>query len=216
MQHAVLLRDLRVQVGDQRVGNLDVEDLLQVLAPGQVAVDRVDRESDELRIAARELLVAARELAELGRADGREVGRWLNRITQLPFCQSLNWISPWSSAREIRSGIADAGIPVTVVSGMSFSLRCLRWGWNAQSTAATPIVHPGQRPHRARTASAARARRRNSPVDRRSAGDPSSRIRAWRSLVNARARTRAPDRGARSRPGIRIAVVPAQDRALDS
>src|SRR5689334_23885107 len=55
-------RDRHVDVGQDRVADLDVELLAQVLAPGEVAVDRVDREPDQLGRERVELLRAAREL----------------------------------------------------------------------------------------------------------------------------------------------------------
>jgi len=55
VDHAVVLRDLHVAVGDQRERNLDAEVSLDAREPADVRVDAVDGESEQLDVALVEL-----------------------------------------------------------------------------------------------------------------------------------------------------------------
>ena len=74
-QHPVRLRDGEVLVGDDRIVGCLPLGLLDVLRPVLVPVGGVDREPDDLDAAPVELGLDLRHVAELGRADGREVLR---------------------------------------------------------------------------------------------------------------------------------------------
>ena len=74
-EHPVRLRHLEVGVGDDRVVGRVALRLLDVLHPALVVVHRVDREADHLDVAAVELRLDAGHVAELRRADRREVLR---------------------------------------------------------------------------------------------------------------------------------------------
>ena len=72
-QHPVQLGDVEVGVADDRVLGLGALGLLDVLRPVLVAVDRVDRQADDLDVALVELGLDLGHVSELGRADRREV-----------------------------------------------------------------------------------------------------------------------------------------------
>ena len=74
-QHAVELGDVELAVTDQRVVRGRTGDRLDVLGPLLVVADGVDGEPDDLRVALVELGLDRRHVAELGRADRREVAR---------------------------------------------------------------------------------------------------------------------------------------------
>ena len=81
LDHAVEVGDFHPQIGDQREAHLDVlhsavDDLVADRAqPCDVAVQSVDRESDELAVERFEFVAACREGHEFGGTDGREVRR---------------------------------------------------------------------------------------------------------------------------------------------
>ena len=81
LDHAVEVGDFHPQIGDQREAHLDVlhsavDDLVADRAqPCDVAVQSVDRESDELAVERFEFVAARREGHEFGGTDGREVRR---------------------------------------------------------------------------------------------------------------------------------------------
>jgi hypothetical protein len=75
MDHVELLRDLQVGVADQRIVDRRALRLLDVLDPFRVIAHRVDAQADDLRVALVELGLELRHVAELGRADRREILR---------------------------------------------------------------------------------------------------------------------------------------------
>ena len=56
VDHSVLVRDLPTVVGDQRVVDLHAQLVVDVLAPGQVSVNAVNRQADQLDVTSRELV----------------------------------------------------------------------------------------------------------------------------------------------------------------
>src|SRR5919201_4310018 len=74
-EHPVELGDREVGVGDERVVGRGALGLLDGPAPRLVVARRVDGEADDLDVLAVELGLDLRHVAELGRADGREVLR---------------------------------------------------------------------------------------------------------------------------------------------
>src|SRR5262249_49961167 len=75
MHHPVEVGDLLFGIGnDREVGRLALG-LLDVLRPALVRRDRVDRQTDRLHVALVEFRLEPRDVAELGRAHGREVAR---------------------------------------------------------------------------------------------------------------------------------------------
>src|SRR5581483_4620655 len=72
-QHAVANRDCEVVVADDRERGPMPLRRLDVVGPPLVVGDPVDGEADDLHAAAGKLLLGRREVAELGRADRREV-----------------------------------------------------------------------------------------------------------------------------------------------
>ncbi len=72
-KHPVSLGDLEVGVGDHRVVRGGALRLLDVLGPLLVVVDGVDGQADDLHVALVEFRLDAGHVAELCRADGREV-----------------------------------------------------------------------------------------------------------------------------------------------
>src|SRR5579859_1041536 len=75
MDHAIELRHLLVQVGDDRERDLNAEILLDVAYPGNVRVNAVNAHADRLDLALLEVCATAGELYELRGAYRREVGR---------------------------------------------------------------------------------------------------------------------------------------------
>ena len=75
MDHAEGARNFLVEVRDHRKRDLHVEVLLDVAYPGDVRVNAVNGDADQLHVAAVEVVRVARELYELGGAHWREVGR---------------------------------------------------------------------------------------------------------------------------------------------
>ena len=75
VEHVVQVGNLARGVGDDGELEVDVAELVDVLDPVAVALELVAREPDCLDPALGELGLELGHLAELGRADGREVGR---------------------------------------------------------------------------------------------------------------------------------------------
>ena len=115
-QHAVELRDLEVGVADDRVVGRGALRLLDVLRPPLVVARRVDGEADDLHAALVELGLGVGHVAELGRADRREVLRV--REEHRPE-------SPIQSWKLIRPSVVSAsksGAVSPIVSAMCFLL----------------------------------------------------------------------------------------------
>ncbi len=75
MQHVEQLGHGHVGVADHRVVRLVSLGLLDVLGPLAMVLDRVDAEPDDLAVALLELGLEPGHVAQLGRADRREVLR---------------------------------------------------------------------------------------------------------------------------------------------
>ena len=75
-QDAVVARDLLREVGDHRIAELADAALAALgLLPGEMAVLRIDRDGDELRVEFFEFPDCVVECDEFGRADERKVHR---------------------------------------------------------------------------------------------------------------------------------------------
>ena len=72
-QHAVELRHVEIDVADHRIVRREALRLLDVGGPAGVAVDRIDRQADDLDAALVELRLDLGHVAELGGADRREI-----------------------------------------------------------------------------------------------------------------------------------------------
>ncbi len=85
MDHPVAPGDLHVKIGDDREMDIDTHLLLDVPHPGEVGVDTIDGESDELSVQFGELIGDLDERYELSRTDRREIGRVGEEDDPLPF-----------------------------------------------------------------------------------------------------------------------------------
>ena len=72
-QHAVELGDLELGVADQRIVGREALGLLDVTQPAGVALHRIDRQAGDLHAAPVELRLDLGQVAQLGRADRREI-----------------------------------------------------------------------------------------------------------------------------------------------
>jgi hypothetical protein len=73
MDHAVELGHAEIGIADHRIVHLGAGDILDVVLPAFVVIDRVDRNAQKLDAALVELILDLGHVAKLGRADRREV-----------------------------------------------------------------------------------------------------------------------------------------------
>jgi hypothetical protein len=79
-----------------------------------VAVDRVDRQADELRVLAVELGGARANSVSSVEHTGVKSAGWLNRITHLPSCHLESQLSLRREGLEVGGEVADARMPPAV------------------------------------------------------------------------------------------------------
>ena len=73
MDKAVGDAEFLVEIDDEGKLDFDAGDALEVEDPGDVGVERIDRDADELDVEAIPVVLTAGEFDELGGADGGEV-----------------------------------------------------------------------------------------------------------------------------------------------
>ena len=107
-KHPVELRDAEVRVTDDRIVGRTALRLLDVLGPSRVIAGRVDRQPDDLHVAAVEFGLDVCHVPELRRAHGREVLRMREehspRVAD-PVVEADRALG--RLGREVRCGVAD-------------------------------------------------------------------------------------------------------------
>ena len=108
-EHVVHLGDGEVVVGDDGEVDRRAGEVGDVLRPSLVVFDLVDAEADDLAVSGGELVADAGDVAEFGRADGREVlgvREEHSPAVAEPFVERDRALARLGG--EVRSGVVDA------------------------------------------------------------------------------------------------------------